>query len=166
MAFVRYQSPDDPVYTVFDVSRFRVDHGLFLLKVPPLCSRIEKKLEEQREWNLQAMKLVEENRRLTACLDWLHSLDAESEIVAIPELRHEPAIDLVADELISNLEYDRVFCPACEVEYSRDEVLREAWQFEEDGVTIQGRRSICGQGHNIHVVADLVDVLGLEIDPD
>ena len=36
MAFVRYQSPDEPAFTVFETSRFRVDHAIFLLRLDPL----------------------------------------------------------------------------------------------------------------------------------
>ena len=60
---------------------------------------IAAKLEERREWNLQAMKLVQETRRLESCLEWLGTLGDDPETVAIPELKHEPAIDLVADRL-------------------------------------------------------------------
>ena len=35
LAFVRYQSPDDSAFLVFDASRFRVDHGIFLLEARP-----------------------------------------------------------------------------------------------------------------------------------
>jgi hypothetical protein len=166
MAYVRYQSPDDPAFVVFDESRFRVDHGLFLLRVAPLRARIAEKLEEQRDWNLPAMKLVEENRRLASCLEWLATFQDDSDSVVIPELQHEPAIDVVADRLIGDREYDRAFCPACEVEYSPGEILLEAWAFDEEGVTVKGRRSACRQGHTIHVVTDEIEAPDLELPDD
>jgi hypothetical protein len=162
MAYVRYQSPDDPSFIVFDVSRFRIDHAIFLLRVAPLRARIEGKLEEQRDWNLQAMKLVEENRRLSSCLEWLDTLSDDADLVAIPDLKHEPAIDVVADRLIGDGDYERAFCPACEAEYSPGEVSRDAWAFEEEGVTVRGSRSVCRQGHTIHVLTEEIDVLDLE----
>jgi hypothetical protein len=166
MAYVRYQSPDDPAFVVFDESRFRVDHGLFLLRIAPLRARIAEKLEEQRDWNLPAMKLVEENRRLASCLEWLETLADDSDVVAIPELKHEPAIDVVANRLIADREYGRAFCPACKVEYAPGEVTLEPWAFDEGGVTVRGRRSACRQGHTIHVIADEIDAPDLEIPDD
>ncbi len=64
MAYVRYQSPDDTSFLVFDQSRFRLDHGQFLLELDPLIASLLSRLEEQREWNLEAMKLVQEHRRI------------------------------------------------------------------------------------------------------
>jgi len=166
MAFVRYQSPDDSTFRVFETSRFRVDHGLFLLRVAPLRRAIEAKLEEQRAWNLPAMKLVEENRRLASCLEWLEALGDDSDVVAIPDLKHEPAIDLVADRIIGDGEYERAFCPSCEVEYAPSEITLDPWEFEEEGVTVRGRRSLCGQGHTIHILTDLIDAPEIELPDD
>ena len=166
MAFIRYQSPDDPAFTVFETSRFRVDHAIFLLRIAPLRGRIRDKLEEQRDWNLQAMKLVEENRRLASCLDWLDSIQDEPDSVVIPELKHEPALDVVADGLIGEGHYERVFCPACEVEYRAEQVTREPWRFEEDGVTVRGNRSTCREGHTIHVHTEEIDAIDLEASDD
>ena len=42
MAFVRYQSPDESAFLVFDASRFRVDHAIFLLEAAPLRARISR----------------------------------------------------------------------------------------------------------------------------
>ena len=162
MAFVRYQSPDEPSFTAFDVSRFRVDHATFLLRVAPLRALIGEKLEEQAGWNLPAMKLVEENRRLASCLEWLETLGDDADVVAIPDLKHEPAIDLVADRLIGDGEYQRAYCPACQAEYRPGEVTRDAWEFEEDGVTVRGVRSVCRRGHTIHVLTEGIDAIGLE----
>jgi len=162
MALVRYQSPDEPAFTVFDRSRFRVDHAIFLLHVPSLRDRLREKLEEQRDWNLAAMKLVEENRRLAACLEWLETLPEDADVVVIPELKHEPALDLVADALIAEKAFAKAFCPACEREYLADQVAAEPWEFEEDGVTVKGRRSTCLQGHTIHVRTEGIDALDLE----
>jgi hypothetical protein len=166
MAFIRYQSPDDPAFTVFDISRFRVDHAVFLLRVDPLRERIKAKLEEQRHWNLEAMKLAEENRRLAACLEWLESLKGDPDAVFIPELKHEPALDVVADEVIGEGHYEQVFCPACEIEYHAEQVAREPWAFSEEGVTTKGVRSICGAGHTIHVLTKGIDALDLELPDD
>jgi hypothetical protein len=166
MAFVRYQSPDDTAFLVFDASRFRVDHAVFLLRTAPLRASIGEKLEERRDWNLQAMKLVEENRRLESCLEWLESLGDDPDLVAIPELKHEPAIDLVADALIGEGEFERAFCTACEAEYAAELIAREPWQFEEDGVTVRGRRSICPNGHTIHVLTEGIDAPDLEAPDD
>ena len=157
MAYVRYQSPDDPAFTVFDKSRFRVDHAIFLLRPAPLRARIAELIEERRDWNLRAMKLVEEARRLESCLEWLESLGDELDAVAIPELKHEPAIDLVADRLIGDGHYERAICPACEADYPPGEVAREPWEFEEEGVTIRGFRSLCPAGHTIHVLTEEID---------
>ena len=82
--------------------------------------------------------------------------------VAIPELKHEPAIDLVADALIGEGEYEKAFCTACEAEFTAEQVAQELWRFEEDGVAIRGRRSICPGGHTIHVLTDEIDVPDLE----
>ncbi len=166
MAFVRYQSPDDSAFLVFDASRFRVDHAIFLLRVASLHDAIVDKLEERRDWNLQAMKLVQEDLRLKSCLAWLELLDDDPEMVAIPELRHEPAIDLVADALIGEGEFERAFCIACEAEYAAELIAREPWQFEEDGVTVRGRRSICPNGHTIHVLTEGIDAPDLEAPDD
>ena len=166
MAFIRYQSPDDSAFTVFDTTRFRVDHAIFLLRLDPLRERIKETLEEHSHWNLQAMKLVEENRRLVACLDWLDSIPHDSDSVIIPELKHEPALDVVADGLIGEGHYERVFCPACEIEYHAEQITREPWEFEEDGVTVRGLRSICQRGHTIHVRTDVIDALDLESPDD
>jgi hypothetical protein len=162
MAFVRYQSPDDSSFLVFEVSRFRVDHAIFLLKAAPLRAKIAEKLEERRDWNLEAMKLAQESRRLESCLEWLETLGDDPDTVAIPELKHEPAIDLVADRLIGDGEFEKAFCTACETEYTADQVDREHWQFEEEGVTVRGRRSICPNGHTIHVLTEGIDAPDLE----
>lgn len=154
MPLIRYQSPDDSSFLVFDVLRFRVDHGLFLLKIKPLKQSLADRLEEQRDWNLEAMKLFQENRRVAACLEWLESLGDDSEQVVIPDLKDEPAIDIVANRLIGEREYDRVFCTACEVEYQAGQIRLEPWAFEEDGVTVRGQRSLCRQEHIIHVQTD------------
>jgi hypothetical protein len=166
MAFVRYQSPDDTAFLVFDASRFRVDHAIFLLKAAPLRDRIAEKLEERRDWNLQAMKLVEETRRLESCLEWLGTLGDDPDTIAIPELKHEPAIDLVADAMIGDGEFERAFCTACEAEYAAELIGRASWQFEEEGVTIKGRRSICPNGHTIHVLTEGIDAPDLESPDD
>ena len=162
MATVRYQSPDDTSFLVFDESRFRIDHGIFLLRVAPLRARVEEKLEEQRDWNLRAMKLVEENRRLNSCLEWLDTLGDDPDLVAVPELKHEPAIDVVADRLIGDGGFERAFCPACRSDYSPGELARDAWEFEEGGVTVRGIRSLCRQGHTIHVLTEGIDAPDLE----
>ena len=162
MAFVRYQSPDDTTFLVFDRSRFRLDHAIFLLEAAPLRAAIAGKLEERRDWNLPAMKLVEENRRLESCLEWLGTLGDDPDAVAIPELKHEPAIDLVADALIGDGEFERAFCTACEAEYTAGQVRRDPWRFEEDGVTVNGRRSTCPNGHTIHALTEGIDAPDLE----
>jgi hypothetical protein len=162
MAFVRYQSPDDSSFLVFDASRFRVDHAIFLLRVDPLRALIVEKLEERRDWNLEAMKLVQETRRLESCLEWLDTLGDDPDLVATPELKHEPALDLVADALIGEGEFERAFCSGCEAEYMAEQIHRSPWQFEEDGVTIRGRRSLCPSGHILHVLTDEIDVPDLE----
>ena len=166
MAFIRYQSPDDSTFTVFDTSRFRVDHAIFLLRLEPLRVRIREKLEEQRNWNLPAMKLVEENRRLASCLEWLDSIPHDSDSVLIPELKHEPALDVVADGLIGEGQYERVYCPACEIEYRPEQIAREPWEFEEEGVTLRGQRSTCPGSHTIHVHTEGIDALDLETPDD
>jgi hypothetical protein len=163
MAFVRYQSPDDSPFLVFDQVRFRVEHGLFLLKLTPLKASLAAKLAEQSGWNLVAMKLVQENRRLSACLEWLETIADEPELVVIPDLKDEPAIDLVANQLIGSREYERVFCPACEAEYRAEEIEIEPWAFEEEGVTVRGHRSLCGKGHTIHIQTDEIDAGDLEL---
>ncbi len=164
MALIRYQSPDDSSFLVFDQSRFRVEHGLFLLKLAPLKASLAAKLAEQSGWNLVAMKLVQENRRISACLEFLDKIADEPDLVVIPDLKDEPAIDLVANHLIGDREFDRVFCPACEAEYLADDVLLELWAFAEEGVTVRGRRSVCGQGHTIHVQTDSIDAPEIEFD--
>lgn len=166
MAYVRYQSPDDPAFQVFDVSRFRVDHAVFLLPVAPLRARIVEKLEQRRDWDLRAMKLVEETRRLDSCLEWLETLSDDPDEVAIPELKHEPAIDLVADALIGDSEFERTYCIACEAEYRANQVTREPWRFEEEGVAIRGLRSTCPNGHTIHVLTEAIDAPDLESPDD
>jgi hypothetical protein len=166
MAFIRYQSPDDSAFIVFETSRFRVDHAIFLLYLDPLRERIKETLEERQHWNLQAMKLVEENRRLVACLDWLDTIPHDSDSVHIPELKHEPALDVVADGLIGEGQYERMYCPACEIEYRAERITREPWEFKEEGVTVLGHRSTCPQGHTIHVRTEGIDALDLESPDD
>ncbi len=112
------------------------------------------------------MKLVEENRRLASCLEWLQSLDEGGDEVLVPDLNHEPAIDLVADRLIGDGHFEHAYCPACETAYSPEEVAREPWSFEEEGVTVRGRRSACRQGHTIHVVTDAIDAPEIELKDD
>jgi hypothetical protein len=166
MALIRYQSPDDSSFVVFDTSRFRIEHGVFLLRVGPLRARIAEKLEEQRDWNLRAMKLEQENRRLSDCLEWLDSLPEEGGEVVIPDLKHEPAIDVVADRSIGDGDYEKAICPACEAELTPAEVIVEPWEFEEGGVTVRGRRSTCRRGHTIHVLTDEIDAEDLELPDD
>ena len=166
MAFVRYQSPDDPAFLVFDASRFRVDHAVFLLHVAPIRSRLAEKLDEQRGWNLAAMKLVEENRRLAACLEWLESLADDPDLVAIPDLKHEPALDLVADRVIRDGDYERAYCPACEAEFHARDTVRETWEFEEEGIIVRGSRTLCAGGHTVHVLTEGIDAPGLESSDD
>ncbi len=162
MAIVRYRSPDAPAFVVFEKARFRVEHGAFALRPAPLRRRVAAVLEDRRGWNLAAMKLVEEDRRLRACLEWLEAIPDRGDEVVVPDLVHEPALDVVADALIGDGEYERVECPSCEASYAPDEVSREAWTFEEDGVTVHGRRSTCPRGHTIHALIDLVDALDPE----
>ncbi len=162
MAYVRYQSPDDPAFVVFDASRFRVDHAVFLLRLGPLKGRVAALLDERRDWNLSAMKLVEENRRLIACLDWLESLGDDPDLVAVPDFVHEPALDLVADALIAGGAFSRAYCPACEADYAAERIGREPWAFEEDGTTVRGRRSTCPAGHTIHALTEAIDAPDLE----
>jgi hypothetical protein len=157
MPLVRYQSPDDPAFTVSGQSRFRVNHGVFYLRKAPLRDRISEILADQEGWNLAAMKLVQENRRLRACLEWLDSLPAEGEEVVVPELIHEPAIDLVADRLIGDAAYERAECPACAATYAQAEVQVEAWAYIDDGVTVRGRRSNCPRDHTIHALTDVIE---------
>ncbi len=166
MAFVRYQSPDDSAFLVFDASRFRVDHAIFLLQAAPLRAAISQKLAERRDWNLEAMKLAQETRRLESCLEWLESLGDDPDKVAIPDLKHEPAIDLVADALIGEGRFERAFCTACEADYPADHVSRDPWRFEEDGVTVRGLRSLCPNGHTIHVLTEGIDAPDLESSDD
>jgi hypothetical protein len=164
MALVRYQSPDDSSFMVFDQLRFRVEHGLFLLKAEAVKASLAAKLAEQSRWNLEAMKLVQENRRVAACLEWLETLADDPDLVAIPALKDEPAIDLVANRLIADRQYDRVFCPACEAESRPEAICLEPWSFEEDGVTVRGQRSVCGGGHTLHVQTDEIDAGDLEVE--
>jgi hypothetical protein len=166
MPFVRYQSPDDPAFVVFDRARFRVEHGVFYLRPGSIRARIAEILEEHRGWDLRIMKLVEENRRLQACSDWLESLPVVDEEVVVPELKHQPAIDLVADRLIGDGDYERVECPICLASYAPDEVELEAWEYEEEGMTVHGRRTVCGKGHTIHALRDLIDAPGIELEAD
>jgi hypothetical protein len=164
MAFIRYQSPDDSSFLVFDLVRFRVEHGLFLLKLAPLKASLAAKLAEQSTWNLVAMKLVQENRRVAACLEWLETIADDPDTVVIPDLKDEPAIDLVANQLIGERAYDRVFCPGCEAEYRAEAIGVEPWAFEDEGMTVHGRRSVCGQGHTIHVQTDEIDAPEIEFE--
>lgn len=164
MALVRYQSPDDSAFLVFDVSRFRVEHGVFLLQVDALRRSIAAKVEERAGWNLAAMKLLEEHRRLVSCLEWLDTVGDDLEIVEVPELKHEPAIDLVANGLIAEGQFGRAYCPGCQMDYRPDEVIKEPWRFEEDGVGVRGRRSVCPAGHTIHTLTDEIDAPDLESD--
>jgi hypothetical protein len=166
MALVRYQSPDDSSFLVFDTLRFRVDHAVFLLRADLLQNSIREMIEERRDWNLQAMKLVQENQRLESCLEWLETLGDDLEMVAIPELKHEPAIDLVADHLIGESEFARAYCAVCEAEYTAQQVSREPWKFEEDGVTVRGLRTLCPSGHTIHVLTEGIDAPDLESSDD
>ena len=162
MAYVRYQSPDDPAFAVFGASRFRVDHAVFRLRLGPLKGRVAALLEERRDWNLAAMKLVEENRRLVACMDWLEILGNDPDLVAVPDLVHEPALDLVANALIAEGEFARACCPACEADYAADRISREPWAFEEEGIIVRGLRSTCPQGHTIHALTEAIDAPDLE----
>ncbi len=58
---------------------------------------------------------------------------------------------------------DRAFCPACEIEYpGRPDRRANPGQFEEEGVTVRGRRSICPIGHTIHVLTEGIDAPDLE----
>src|SRR4051812_25393889 len=99
MPLIRHQSPDDPAFVVFDKARFRVEHGVFYLRPDSIRARIAEILEEHQGWDLRVMKLVQENQRLRDCDEWLSSLPAGDEGVVVPELKHEPAIDRVADRL-------------------------------------------------------------------
>jgi len=166
MPLIRYLSPDDPAFLDFDKARFRVEHGVFYLRPGSIRARIAEILEEHRGWNLQALKLVQENRRLQACSEWLESLPVVDEGVVVPELKHEPAIDLVADRLIGDGDYERVECPICLASYEPDEVGLEDWEFEEEGTTIHGRRTVCRQGHTIHALRDSIDAPGIELEGD
>jgi len=110
------------------------------------------------------MKLLAEDRRLRACLEWLEELpeDVNGPSLIAPDLVHEPAIDVVADALIGNGDYDLAECPACEAPYKPAEIAREPWAFEEDGVTVRGRRSTCPRGHILHALTDQIDDPGME----
>ena len=164
MALVRYQSPDDSSFLVFDRSRFRLDHGLFLLTSNTLRDQLLASLATQSGWNLEWMKLVHENKRIAACVEWLETLPADDDAVATPGLSHEPAIDLVANRLIADRSYVRVICPACSQDFPPSEITVEPWAFEEDGTTIRGRRSLCPGGHTLHVTTDEVEVPDLEVE--
>lgn len=166
MPLVRYQSPDDPAFAAFDRSRFRVEHGTFYLRPDRIRFRIGEVLDRHRDWDLAVMKLVEEDRRLRACSDWLDSLPPGGEDPVVPDLKHEPAIDRVADRMIGDGEFARVDCPACPASYAPGEVTREPWEFEEDGTTLRGRRTLCGRGHPIHAIRDEVEAPGIELDDD
>jgi hypothetical protein len=164
MATVRFRSPDDPAFLVFDRSRFRVDHAEFLLLIPPLRASIRSKLEEHRGWDLRAMKLVQENSRLESCLEWLETLDddPDDDVVILPGFEHEPAIDLLADRLVGDGAYFKALCPSCEAAYDADQIRRDPWQFEEDGVAVRGLRSTCPNGHTIHALIEEIDAPDLE----
>ena len=166
MPVVRYQSPDDPAFVVFDKARFRVEHGLFYLRVESVRQKLAEVLEVHAGWHLEFMKLVEENRRVQACVEWLDALPGDTEQVHIPELVHEPAIDLVANALIAHQEYDRVDCPACLASYATNAVSLDPWEFEDQGVILRGRRTVCPKGHTIHVVTDLIEDLEVETEGD
>ncbi len=167
MPLIRYRSPDASAFVAFDQSRFRVEHGLFDLWPDALARRLVEAIDLRSGWNLPAMKLVEEDRRLRSCLEWLESLPGTGDDeVLIPDLRHQPAIDLVADHLIGDGQFERVLCPPCETVYEPARVRREPWEFEEDGITIRGRQTLCPGGHAIHVVRDHVDVPGIELPDD
>jgi hypothetical protein len=166
MSLVRYQSPDDPAFVVFDRPRFRVEHGVFYLRSASIRAGIAVILEQHRGWDLRIMRLVEENRRLQACSEWLESLPAGDREVVVPELKHEPAIDLVADGLIGDRDYDRVDCPICLASYAPEEIVLEAWEYEEDGTSVHGRKTLCGRGHTIHALRDSIDAPGIEMESD
>ena len=55
---------------------------------------------------------------MKSCLEWLETLGDDPDLVAIPELKHEPAVDLVADRLIADVAFAKAYCPACEAEVS------------------------------------------------
>ena len=168
MATVRYRSPDAAAFLVFDRSRFRVDHAEFLLGIAPLRAAIVGKLEEHRGWDLRAMKLVQENRRLESCLEWLETLadDPSDDVVAVPGFEHEPAIDLIADRLVGDGDYAKALCPACEAAYDAGQIRRDPWRFEEGGVTVRGLRSTCPNGHTIHAMTEGIDAPDLEAADD
>ncbi|WP_435007711.1 hypothetical protein P12x_004976 [Tundrisphaera lichenicola] len=166
MPLVRYQSPDDSAFVVFDQARFRVEHGIFLLRPGAILARIREVLEEHRDWDLRVMKLMAENQRLQACADWLEKLPSEEEAIVQPELVHEPAIDRVADHLIGAGDFVGVECPACSAAYSPEQVRRESWEFEEEGTAIRGRNTICPQGHILHALRDSIEVPGIELEGD
>jgi len=162
MSTVRYRSPDDPAFVVFDKARFRVEPATFHLRLGPLRRGLAAAIAERGGWNLAAMKLVEEDRRLRSCLEWLEGLPEDGEGPVVPELVHEPALDLVADALIGDGEYERAECPACGATYAPAEVGRGPWAFEDAGITVRGRRSTCPRGHTIHALTDLIDDPGME----
>jgi hypothetical protein len=168
MATVRYRSPDDPAFLVFDRLRFRIEHADFLLTIAPLRAAIVAKLEEHRGWDLRTMKLVQENRRLESCLEWLTTLgdDPLDDVVAIPGFEHEPAVDLVADRLVGEGHYEKAICPACEVVHDAGQIRRDPWQFEEDGTTVRGLSSTCPAGHTIHALIEGIDTPDLESPDD
>jgi len=163
MTTVRYRSPDDPAFVVFDKARFRIEHATFHLRFDPIRRALAAAIAEREGWNLAAMKLVEEDRRLRSCLEWLNKLPAAAEGPVSPDLVHEPAIDVVADTLIGAGEYDRAECPACDVAYAAAEIAREPWAFDEKGVSVRGRRSTCPRGHTLHALTDLIDDPGIEV---
>ena len=167
MPAIQYRSPDDPAFVVFDRARFRVEHAAFHLRPGALRRALADAIAERAGWNLAAMKLVEEDRRLRACLEWLEKLPGDDgDLIIAPDLVHEPALDVVADGLIGSGEYDRTECPACQALYAPADVTREPWAFEEGGITVRGRRSTCPGGHTLHVMTDLIDTPELEIEDD
>ena len=91
MPVVRYRSPDDPAFVVFDKARFRVEpaelrpsgpsRSAEALESPPrLAGRLESR---------PVLKLVEEDRRIRACLEWLGTLGGDDDDLVTPELVHE-----------------------------------------------------------------------------
>ena len=166
MPVVPYRSPDEAAFVVFDKARFRVEHGIFYLRVGPLCRELAAVLEAHAGWNLEFMKLVEHDRRVRACLEWLESLPDDTGQVHPPDFVHEPALDVVANALIGRREYDRVDCPACVASYPADQIRLDPWEFEEEGVTLRGRASTCPGGHTVHVLTDVIDDLEIEVEGD
>ena len=166
MPLIRYQSPDDPAFVVFDQSRFRVDHGVFLLHPCSIRARIGEILEEHRGWDLRILKLVAENQRLAACAEWLDAIEANDDRVILPELHYEPAIDLVADRLIGDGDFASVECPVCQASFTPEGVRRESWEFEEEGTAVLGRNTLCGRGHIVHAFRESVFVSGIELEGD